>query len=143
MRVVLDTNVVVSGLLKPHGKPAAILRLVAAGVLQVAYDQRILSEYRDVLARPKFPFSPGQINAFLEQIAGEGISCAALPLKTHLPDPDDAPFLEVALAAGAQALITGSIRHYPARSRQGMVVLDPAAFLARWRKLDREGRRGR
>lgn len=44
MIIVLDTNVLVSGLLRPHGKPATILRLVATGLLCVAYDERIHAE---------------------------------------------------------------------------------------------------
>ena len=132
MIVVLDTNVLVSGLLRPHSKPATILRLVATGVLRVAYDERILAEYREVLARPKFPFPTDRIRVFLDQIETEGEAVAALPLKPDLPDPDDAPFLEVAVAARADALITGNPRHYPARTRHGISVLDPAAFLNRW-----------
>ena len=48
MRVVLDTNVVVSGLLKSKGNPAQVLSLVLAGAVQVAHDKRILAEYADV-----------------------------------------------------------------------------------------------
>lgn len=132
MIIVLDTNVVVSGLLRPHSKPAMILRLAATGVLRVAYDERILAEYREVLRRPKFPFSSEQIRVLLGQIEAEGEVVVALPLKSALPDPDDAPFLEVAVAAHADALITGNTRHYPARARRGITVLDPAAFLDRW-----------
>ena len=132
MIIVLDTNVLISGLLRLHSKPATILRLVATGLLCVAYDERILAEYREVLARPKFPFSSDRIRVFLDQVEREGGAIAALPLKPNLPDPDDAPFLEVAVAARADALITGNPRHYPARARHGIVVLDPAAFLDRW-----------
>ncbi|MBM3277488.1 MAG: PIN domain-containing protein [Candidatus Handelsmanbacteria bacterium] len=46
MRVVLDTNVLVSGLLSPYGPPVELVRLVAMGVLQVCYEARILAEYR-------------------------------------------------------------------------------------------------
>ena len=132
MIIVLDTNVLVSGLLRPHSKPATILRLVATGALHVAYDERILSEYREVLARPKFPFSPEQIRALLDQVEAEGEAVVGLPLKFLLPDPDDAALLEVAVAARADALITGNTRHFPARARHGITVLDPAAFLDRW-----------
>lgn len=137
MTVVLDTNVLVSGLLRPHGKPAAILRLVATGSVRVAYDERILAEYRDVLRRPKFPFSPEQIRNLLDQVEAEGVAVAASPLKIPLPDPSDAPFLEVALAAHADFLITGNTRHYPARTRQGMTVVDPAGFLESWTRRAR------
>lgn len=137
MIIVLDTNVFVSGLLRPHSNPATVLRLVATGALRVAYDERILAEYREVLARPKFPFSSDQILAFLDQIEADGVPVVALPLKASLPDPDDAPFLEVALATRADVLITGNTRHYPARARQGVSVLDPAAFLDRWSRRPR------
>ncbi len=132
MIIVLDTNVLVSGLLRPHSKPATILRLVATGVLRVAYDERILAEYREVLARPKFPFSSDQIRAFLEQIEAEGVAVVALPLKLSLPDADDAPFLEVAVASHADALITGNARHFPARAGHAINVVEPAAFLDHW-----------
>jgi putative PIN family toxin of toxin-antitoxin system len=135
--IVLDTNILISGLLRPHSKPAAILRLVAAGALRVAYDERILAEYREVLARPKFSFSSDQIQSFLDQIEAEGEVVVALPLKSALPDPDDTPFLEVAVAASADALITGNTRHYPARSRHGITALDPAAFLDLWSQEQR------
>jgi len=135
--IVLDTNVLVSGLLRPHSKPATILRLVATGALRVAYDERILAEYREVLARPKFPFSPEQIRDLLDQIEAEGEVVTALPLSLSLPDPDDLPFLEVAVAAHADGLVTGNTRHYPARSRHGVTVLDPAAFLDRWTRQSR------
>ena len=135
MIIVLDTNVLVSGLLRPHSKPATVLRLVATGALRVAYDERILAEYREVLGRPKFAFSSEQIRAFLEQIEAEGLPVAALPLKLSLPDPDDVPFLEVALTARADAIITGNRRHYPTRARHGVIILDPAAFLERWSRL--------
>lgn len=132
MTVVLDINILMSGLLRAHSKPATILRLVATAALRVAYDERILAEYRDVLGRPKFPFSPEQIKVFLDQIEADGVPVAALPLSVVLPDPDVAHFLEVAVAAHADALITGNTRHYPARYRHGATVLDPAAFLDRW-----------
>lgn len=137
MIIVLNTNVLVSGLLKPHSKPAMVLRLLATGALHVAYDERILAEYREVLRPPKFPFSSEQIRALLDQIETEGVPVAALPLKFQLPDPDDAPFLEVALAARADCLITGNPRHYPARARRGIAVLDPATFLERWSRRPR------
>ena len=135
MKVVLNTNVLLSGLLKPYGKPAAILRLVLSGALQVAYDGRILSEYRTVLLREKFHFSREMVDALLEQIEAEGFFVVARPLKKHLPDPDDEPFLEVALSGKVDALITGNKRHYPASASKGIAVLTPTEFLARTRQF--------
>ena len=71
MIIVLDTNVIVSGILRPYSKAASILRLVATGAITLAYDLRIFSEYRDVLNRPKFAFSMENIDAFLGQVEKE------------------------------------------------------------------------
>ena len=132
MIVVLDSNVVVSGILRPFGKPAMILRLAADGRIRCAYDLRILSEYRDVLNRPKFGFSKNQVTAFLAQIEEEGQAVAAAPLPIRLPDPDDEPFLEVALAARAENLVTGNKRHFPKGDYGGVKIRSPEEFLEQW-----------
>ena len=129
MIIVLDTNVLVSGILKPYSKAATILRLVADGTVQLAYDLRLLSEYRDVLSRSKFNFAKENVEAFLEQIEQEGFLVSAKPLKFHLPDPDDEPFLEAALAGGAKAIVTGNKRHFLRKEYEGIIILSPAEFL--------------
>ena len=129
MRIVLDTNVLVSGLLNPFGSPGRIVQLVAAGELSLCYDARILCEYRDVLLRPGFGFRSDHVDRLLEQIRTAGEPVAAVPLAHRLPDRDDEPFLEVAVAAAAEYLVTGNLRHYPARARGDTRVLSPAAFL--------------
>src|SRR4030067_1636838 len=107
MTIVLDTNVVVSGILRPYSKAASILRLVADGAITLSYDFRIFSEYRDVLNRPKFAFAKEDIDAFLDQVDKEGVLVSVMPLKFRLPDPEDESFLEVALAGNATAIGTG------------------------------------
>jgi len=129
VRIVLDTNILVSGFLKPYGKPAAVLRLIVSGALQVSYDSRTLTEYREVLLREKFCFSIEQVDAFLEQAEAEGFLATARPLKVLLVDPDDEPFIEVALASRADALITRNKRHYPRHASEGVAILNPAEFL--------------
>jgi putative PIN family toxin of toxin-antitoxin system len=137
MKVVLDTNVLVSGLLSPFGPPSQIARMVASGRLTLCYDGRLLAEYREVLLRPKFPFEADAVDALLDQIEALGTPVASEPLPARLPDEDDLPFLEVAFSGRAQALITGNTKHYPARSRQGVVVLSPADFLEFFRRRRR------
>jgi len=56
VKVVLDTNVLVSGLLKPRSKPAKILRLILQGDMDIIISEHILSEYYEVLKREKFSF---------------------------------------------------------------------------------------
>lgn len=133
MRIVLDTNVVVSGLLRPYGAPAQIVRLVAGGDVVLAYDSRILGEYREVLRRPKFGFDGERVAALLAQIRADGVVVAASPLPVRLPDPDDEPFLEVALASGARCLVTGNLKHYPRAKREGVDVLNPRSFVELYR----------
>jgi putative PIN family toxin of toxin-antitoxin system len=133
MRIVLDTNVLVSGLLSPFGPPARILDLVLAGDLIPVFDDRILAEYGQVLARERFGFAPDDVVSLLHYIEVEGEHITAYPVSVVLPDPDDLPFLEVALTARVEALITGNVRHYPAELCQGIVILSPASFLDDWR----------
>jgi len=134
VRVVLDTNILLSGLLSPYGAPGELVRLVAMGALQVCYDARILAEYREVLLRPLFPFTQTQVEALLDQVKAGGLIVGARPLPAPLPDPDDEVFLAVALAGPAQHLVTRNTRHYPVKSRQGVQVVSPAEFLALYRK---------
>ncbi|HSB06940.1 MAG TPA: putative toxin-antitoxin system toxin component, PIN family [Thermodesulfobacteriota bacterium] len=129
MIIVLDTNVLVSGILKPYSKAAALLRLVADGAIQLAYDVRLLSEYRDVLNRSKFDFPQDQVEDFLQQVEQEGFLVSAKPCKFRLPDPDDEPFIDVALSGGAIALVTGNKRHFPRKEYEGAKILSPAEFL--------------
>jgi putative PIN family toxin of toxin-antitoxin system len=129
MTIVLDTNVVISGILKPYSPSAVILRLVAEGAIQAAYDLRILAEYRDVLTRAKFNFSHDTVDAFFTQMEQEGVPVSCRPLKFHLPDPDDESFLEIALAAKAMAIVTENKRHFPKGGYEGVKILSPAEFL--------------
>lgn len=130
MRVVLDTNVLVSGLLTPHGAPARVLDLALEGGLRPLYDDRILHEYRDVLRRARFGFDPADVEALLGHLTAVGRHVTAPPLSLTLPDPDDLPFLEVAVAGGARALVTGNAPDYePREGSHGMTVLSPDAFL--------------
>ncbi len=129
MIVVLDTNVLVSGILKPHSKAAMVVRLAAEGVIQLAYDVRLISEYREVLRRPKFSFPADAVDSLLAEMVEQGVSVTAAPLKFRLPDPYDEPFLEVALAAKAKVLITGNKRHFPKKVSGGVRILAPAEFL--------------
>lgn len=136
----MDTNVLVAGLLSPFGPPGEIVRMIASGTLRLCFDARILTEYGEVLARPKFQFSSEQTRALLEQIKTEGLSVAGDPLPARLPDPTDEPFLEAAVAGEADCLITGNIKHFPSAKRQGAVVLSPSEFLDYFRKQTRSRR---
>jgi len=131
MRIALDTNVLVSGLLTPAGPPARVVDLVISRRVSVLYDDRILLEYRDVLSRPRLRIDPLESGAILELVEAEGLLVSAPPLAVELPDPDDLPFLEVAVAAAADALVSGNARDFmPVRGSHGANVLTPVQFLS-------------
>lgn len=134
MKVVLDTNVIVSGLLNPYGVPGEIVRLAVLGSLEVCYDARILSEYREVLLRPKFNFSQSDIDVFLTGIKISGHSTTSQPLKKALKDPDDEAFLEVALASNAKYLVTGNLSDYQGHGQTKVAILSPAQFMNLYRR---------
>jgi putative PIN family toxin of toxin-antitoxin system len=130
MRIVLDTNVLVSGLHNPDGTPGRIIDLILGGRIQVLYDDRILAEYLDVLARPQLAVSPSLAQAIVGYIRLAGERLTALPLpQDALPDPDDLPFVEIAIAGGADALVTGNAKHFSGLVGRGVTVLSPAQFL--------------
>jgi uncharacterized protein len=129
VRIVLDTNVLVSGLLSPHGPPGRIVDLVVDGAVTLLVDDRIVLEYREVLARPRFGFAAGDIEAVLSLIDLAGERVRAAPLSLPLDEPDDLPFLEVAHSGGAEALVTGNPRHYRGAAALGVRVMSPAIFL--------------
>jgi putative PIN family toxin of toxin-antitoxin system len=139
MKIVLDTNVVESGLLQSLGNPAQVLLLALAGAVQVCHDERILAEYAEVLARPRFKFDPKRVREVLAKLETDGLAVDASDQPDlKLPDSDDEPFLAVALAARADFLVTGNLSDYPPSKRRGCVVVSPAAFMEHWRKSQSE-----
>ena len=113
MKVVLDTNVLISGLINPNGMPAKIINLLINQKITLFYDNRILEEYEDVLHRDKFKFTDDIINPLLNFIKSEGQFVAADPLSTVFKDENDKMFLEVAESAHADYIITGNKNHFP------------------------------
>lgn len=136
MLVVLDTNVLVSGLLKAHSAPGRIVDLVLAGKIQVLFDDRILAEYRDVLARPRFQFNAAHVASFLTFLRLSGRHVIAPPIPgielASLPDGEDLPFAEVALAGGEAFLVTGNVKHFDFLADHPISVLTPCQFLDAW-----------
>ncbi len=140
MKVVVDANILVSAFLSPHGSPSEITRMIVSGHLRVCYDMRILNEHKGVFERPKFRISPDLSAKTLERIRALGESTVTSPWPFQLPDPKDVAFLEVVLAAQAECLITGNLKHFPSSCRQGIRVFSPAEFLEFYRsRQDRAG----
>src|SRR6185437_14275965 len=138
MRVAIDTNVLVSGIINPHGAPGRVLDAVLARVLLVLHDDRILDEYRQVLRRPVFRFAQSNIDYLLDFIDRCGEHVSTREIGVVLPDPTDLPFLEVAILGSAEALITDNLRHFkPRMGRYNMNVCPPNEFVKKWRQHSR------
>ena len=125
----LDTNVLVSAILSPNGPPAAVLRTLLTERVRLCFDERIVSEYRDVLSRTKFSFDPVLVDELISFLESAGSPTLAAPQALELPDPWDQMFIEVAVAGGADFLVTGNLKHFPEGSRSGVQVVSPREFL--------------
>ena len=124
LKVVLDTNVLVSALLVAESNPAQVLSRVLIGKDVIYYDSRIFLEYKRALYRPKFPFQQVDVDALLDRILQIGISILAEPVDDCFEDAADKKFFEVAKSSGA-FLITGNGKHFP----HDELVVSPAEFL--------------
>lgn len=131
MRAVIDTNVLISGLLSARAAPGAIVQQIVAGRLTAVFDDRILAEYRGVVVRPRLRIAPEDARLVLDALEAEGLNISAPPLPITLPDADDLPFLEVAAWADVP-LVTGNQRHFtPSRGKHTVEIVSAAEFVAR------------
>jgi putative PIN family toxin of toxin-antitoxin system len=128
MRLVLDTNVVVSAFLNPYGKPSQILKLVLGRTAELCYNSAILNEYETVMLRPKFSnkIDSGIIRRFINLIKSMGFSFDPIPSKIKLPDESDRIFYDTARGIGS-VLISVNLKHYP----KELFIMSPADFLKR------------
>ena len=115
--VVIDTNVLVSGLLgrNPSSPTVGILNhlLTSREVITPLYCEEIFQEYDNVLHREKFGFDQDEVEEVLNRIKDIGISSQRILSKTYFPDPNDVVFYEVALSKEDSFLVTGNIKHFP------------------------------
>ena len=114
IRVVLDTNVIVSALLTAHGAEAAVLLLTLYGTISLVFSDPVLAEYREVLSRPKFKRPADVVTGVLADIRSVGHHVRPKRMLTVCAHDPDNRFLECAEAAEAHFLITGNKRHFPA-----------------------------
>ena len=134
-RLVLDTNLLVSRLLLPHGVAArAVDKALAEGVLLAS--EATLEELAEVLARPRFDryVSVEDRQQFMRMLGGV---VRIVPIRHRIAvcrDPKDDMFLHVALNGDAQVLVTGDRDLQVLRAgflaRHGLSILGPAEFLA-------------
>ncbi|MDR2577314.1 MAG: putative toxin-antitoxin system toxin component, PIN family [Chitinispirillales bacterium] len=131
MRVVVDTNVIVSALINVNGFPAKVLSLILNGGIKILYDNRILFEYMDVLSRRKFVFSTEAVSGFIDYVRHSGEFINADILNVNFDDEDDKVFYEVYKSGEAHYLVTGNMRHFPDDHR----IISPKEFIDRLIKV--------
>ena len=134
MKIVLDTNVLVSAFLSARGAPAQILGLILEGYITLCVEPRIVHEYKEVLTRPQWHFTEEDISDVLEVLLDNAITINAPLLNIELPDPDDLVFVETAAATRADAIVTGNRHHFPKKTTGKIPVLSPSEFLEAVRK---------
>ncbi len=114
---VIDTNVLVSAIisLQKQTPPTSIISYIKSGIIVPLYNDEIYTEYLGVLQRPKFHFSPENINGLLSLILPKGILSPRIPSSEEFPDEKDIVFYEVALSKANSYLVTGNLKHFPKR----------------------------
>jgi len=114
VRLVLDTNIVISAFINPDGKPSQILKMVLSRKAELYYNTSILNEYESVMLRPKFSnvINSNNVNRFIDIIRSVGISFDPIPGKIELPDESDRIFYDTARESGS-FLVSGNLKHYP------------------------------
>lgn len=112
LRVVIDTNVMFSGLIKLESVPGQVLRAWRDGSFRLVLSEFLIEEIATVLARPKMQalvtWPPAQIGRFVLELRAfsDVVEPAELGFK-YPRDPDDIPVLATLIASGADVLVTG------------------------------------
>ena len=113
LRLVIDTNILVSAALKPDGLQRTVLLLAITKPARLYVSDPILAEYREVLARPELQIRKSLRLQFLQLIRNHAHRVTPWQPLEVTKDPDDNRFLECADAARADYLVTGNQRHFP------------------------------
>ena len=132
LKVVFDTNVIVSALLTEEGLPALLLDLATDKKIQLFYSPDLMTEYEEVLRRDKFGLPEEKIRKALDEIKQTSIEVIPTQILTILTrDPKDNRILEASQEAKADYLITGNKRHFPFTKFQKTWIVTPREFIAR------------
>ena len=113
LRLVIDTNIVVSAALKPDGLQRTIFLLAITKPARLYVSHAIIAEYQEVLARPKMNISRGRRHQLLDLVKNRAFFVAPARTLEVTRDPDDNRFLECADAARADYLVTGNQQDFP------------------------------
>ena len=128
LRLVVDTNIVVSAALKPESVPRTVFLLAFTRPAHCYISPDILHEYQAVLARPELRIARARRLQLIQFIQNRGRVVRPKYSLEITPDPDDNIFLECADAARADYLITGNKRHFP-EFWKSTKIISPNEFL--------------
>src|SRR5262245_13021097 len=143
MRVVLDTNVLMSGIFF-SGLPARIVAAWSEGRFELVSSVEVLAEYRRVGERLSKKFTAIDINPILDLVTRETRIVEPLPVPASAcDDPDDLKFLACALAASADCIVTGDRALLRATGFHGIAVMTPREFVRRHLEIGRASCRER
>ena len=113
LRLVIDTNVVVSAALKPEGLQRTVLLLAMTKSVRWYVSEAIVAEYALVLARPELKIRRSSRQQLLQLIKNHARVVVPSRMAQITSDPDDNIFVECADGAHADYLVTGNQRHFP------------------------------
>ena len=116
---ILDTNVLVSAMLKMGSVPGQVAAEALNGDIIPVLNDDILSEYEDVLRRPKFKFEERAVRVFLDELKRRAVFTDAGPIEDTIPDPKDIVFYAVLMEKRKEEeayLVTGNLKHFPIRT---------------------------
>jgi len=133
VRVVLDTNVLISAILF-GGKPRDILRLIIRGQINASISPNLEIEFKDVLSRPKFKLTAEECFIISKEI--EALITMVFPrtsVKVIQPDPDDNAVLECAIEAEADYIVTGGPHLLGLGGFKGIKIVTPSEFLQKFK----------
>ena len=128
LRLVIDTNVVISAALKPEGLQRTTFLLAITKPARLYLSSAILEEYADVLGRPELKIRKGLRRQLLQLTKNRGNLVVPSRRLEVSSDPDDNRFLECADAARADYLVTGNLRHFP-RFWKKTKIITPREFI--------------
>ena len=128
LRLVVDTNIIVSAALDPDGLPRAVLLLAITKPASLYVSEAVLAEYREVLARPELKIRKGPRQQLVQLIKSHSHTVKPWRAIHAAKDRDDNKFLECADAARADYLVTGNTRHFPKFWKKTKVIT-PREFI--------------
>lgn len=129
IRAVIDTNVIISGLMKPESNPGEILKKLPGSDIFPVVSMSMLEEYVRVMNRKKFGFSKDEIRTLILLLGRAAFDGGKPADDLKVIPPDDAIFVSAAITGGADYLITGNTKHFPQKKYGKCRVVTPAAFL--------------